>query len=117
MMCFNKRFKEFRNKIRYSQTELAKKIGVSSAFISLIENGNSNPSIESLSKIAKAFDLNISWLLTGEGEMLITNIKTKPTSQSMKKLLNINEMLLEENSRLSKTINDLLQKYVLNVEE
>lgn len=46
------------------------------------ENENANPSAEILQDIANKFaDLNIVWLLTGNGEMLLN--KTSPTSEDM----------------------------------
>lgn len=55
------------------------------------ENENANPSAEILQDIANKFaDLNIVWLLTGNGEMLLN--KTSPTSEDMEdgKIIEVN---------------------------
>ena len=114
-MSIGKRFKEFRFFLHLSQTDISKSLGLSGAFISHLENNKANPSLHTLIKLQNKYNLDINWLLTGNGNIILN--KTNPTNQSTKQLLNINEMLLEDNSRLSKTINDLLQKYVLKVEE
>lgn len=53
---------------RISKSEFGRRIGASSAFVTSIRRSISPENIQS---IAKEFpDLNISWLVTGEGSML-----------------------------------------------
>lgn len=68
----NNRLKKIINNIGISQKEFAEKIGVKSAFISDIINERAKGfSSETLTKIVKEFNININWLLTGEGEMFL----------------------------------------------
>jgi len=44
---------------KFSQKDLAKKIGTGQSAISRLESGNSNPSLKFLQKIAKALDVTL----------------------------------------------------------
>lgn len=52
-----------REQMSMTQEELASKIGVTAATISLYESGNRNPDLERLKKIADAFDIPMATLL------------------------------------------------------
>jgi len=63
------KIKELRAKKNISQQELSDLIGVKRQYISQIETGDYNVTIDTLNKIANAFEINISDLLEGvEGE-------------------------------------------------
>ena len=69
-MTVKKRLKELMKKLGLTQEKFARGIGVSQPTISdWINKPNVNPSIESLTKISNAFNINLNWLLTGEGSM------------------------------------------------
>ncbi|MEW6521824.1 MAG: helix-turn-helix transcriptional regulator [Thermodesulfobacteriota bacterium] len=44
-------------------SELAKKVGISSAYLSQIENGKRNPTIDTLKAIAKELNIDIEMLI------------------------------------------------------
>ena len=48
-----------RNELHITQAELAKRIGTSKSNISRLESGNYNPSLDMLTKIAKALGKNL----------------------------------------------------------
>lgn len=53
-----------------SQNKFAKHIGVSGVTISRILRGETNPSMDTIEQVTKAFpNLNPTWLLTGTGSM------------------------------------------------
>lgn len=57
---------------RMSQNKFAKYIGVSGVTISRILRGETNPSMETIEQVTKAFpNLNPTWLVTGAGAMLL----------------------------------------------
>jgi XRE family transcriptional regulator, master regulator for biofilm formation len=60
MKSLGERFKELRKSKKYSQDEIADRLGVSKAFISLIENGLRDPSVELLNKAASLFDVDVA---------------------------------------------------------
>lgn len=66
----NERLREIRLTMNMSQEEFGKKIGIESrAHISSLENGNRNITDRIINDICREFDVNESWLRTGEGEM------------------------------------------------
>jgi transcriptional regulator with XRE-family HTH domain len=73
------RFKEFRLSIKKSQTKLADEFTVSQTTIASIENGNSFPGIPFQNYLYSQYSLNLNWLLTGGGEMILTGEKDSKT--------------------------------------
>ena len=66
------RVKEVRERLGLSQRNFADLIGFHKNQVGNVELGKSIPSEEFLISIAKKFNISISWLKTGEGEMKIT---------------------------------------------
>src|SRR5699024_245473 len=64
----------FRRKKKYTQKELAEKIGVTPSFISQIENGISSPSDETLIKISKELSISLD-SLRGGNDVVNENIQ------------------------------------------
>lgn len=64
----------FRRKKKYTQKELAEKIGVTPSFISHIENGISSPSDETLIKISNELGISLD-SLRGGNELVNENIQ------------------------------------------
>ncbi|WP_024621583.1 helix-turn-helix domain-containing protein [Metaclostridioides mangenotii] len=62
-MKVGRKIKEERMKKKIKQIELAKKVGISNTFLSDIEVGRSNPSIDTLRKIAEVLEVSYSELL------------------------------------------------------
>ena len=63
------------------QEDLAQQIGISSAALSNIENGNSNPSIERLESIANALGIELQHLFTNPQQ--IFNFNNSPLSNGV----------------------------------
>ena len=53
------------------QTQVAERLNISRAFVSELCSGRSKPSDRTISDICREFDVNETWLRTGEGEMFI----------------------------------------------
>lgn len=51
----SEKLKKARKKMRLSQKDVAKKLGISRSMYTLIENGNRNPSIKVLKKMINVF--------------------------------------------------------------
>ena len=56
---FGLKIKELRKEKSYSQDKLAKLASIEKSYISNIENGNRNVSLQILNKLAKAFEIKI----------------------------------------------------------
>lgn len=55
--------KRIRTKKDISQGDIAKELGISRGFISTIENGKTNPTLATISKLAKALEVSIEELV------------------------------------------------------
>lgn len=64
------RLKEVRKSQKLTQADFANKLGVSVNNIINYENGRRIPSSAAIQNIVRTFNVNETWLLTGEGEML-----------------------------------------------
>ena len=60
---FDERIKELRSNLGINQVEFGKRISVSKQCVSNWENGNVQPSIDMLMKIAKTFSVSADYLL------------------------------------------------------
>lgn len=89
------RISEIRKSKKFTQEELAWKTGLSRNFIALIEKGKKKPSIETLRKIAKVLEVEISAFFkeieypTPEEDVIIKKINSilKDSSEEEKKLI------------------------------
>ncbi|MDD3223210.1 MAG: helix-turn-helix transcriptional regulator [Clostridium sp.] len=63
LVSIGKKIKIERIKLRLKQYELAQKANISNTYLSDIELERTNPSIKTLSKIAKALEIDIKELL------------------------------------------------------
>jgi transcriptional regulator with XRE-family HTH domain len=67
-----KRFKEFRQSIKKTQYEFVVELRVCKSTVSNIETGKAFPGITIKNYLYRQYRLNINWLLTGKGEMIIS---------------------------------------------
>ena len=65
------RFVEIRKYYGLSQPEFAKKINKTQGFVSNIETGRCDISKNTLHAICSIFNINETWLVTGEGDMFV----------------------------------------------
>lgn len=71
MILLGKRIKEFRNKYKMTQTELAEKVGVTKSTVAAYENDSRLPSYEVLIKMAEVFKVSIDSLVLNRSENTI----------------------------------------------
>ncbi|MBD2123412.1 helix-turn-helix transcriptional regulator [Trichocoleus sp. FACHB-262] len=64
---FGKAIRQRRRELDLSQQELAKQTGLHRTYISDIERGERNPTLENIEKLAKALDISIAQLFTDYG--------------------------------------------------
>jgi len=65
LVQFGNKVRELRKQKKFSQEELAQKTGLHRTYISDIERGNRNVSLENIKKIANALDVRMDFLLKG----------------------------------------------------
>lgn len=63
----NVRLAELRKELELSQNEFADRVGISSNYVWMLENGSRKASDKTLKSICRAFNVNIDWLKTGFG--------------------------------------------------
>lgn len=76
----------FRKQREMTQAQLADKAGVSQSTIAQIESGDKDPSIETLKKIAKAFDTHIAILFAAEDVFVFDMTKLRKKYDHVDKL-------------------------------
>ena len=65
----NQRIKQLRRSLDLTQQDFAERIGLKQNSIALIESGKRNISNQAVLSICREFNVNETWLRTGEGEM------------------------------------------------
>ena len=63
MVLLGRKIKELRNKHKYTQTELANRLGVTRATIAAYENDSRQPSYEVLVKLTRIFKVSLDYLV------------------------------------------------------
>ncbi len=70
-MILGERIKKVRRDKNLTQYEFGKRIGIKANSVSLIESGNRNASDQVIISICREFNVDETWLRTGEGEMFL----------------------------------------------
>lgn len=63
------RLKLIRDQLGMSQTELARRVGVTRSTVSKLESGDINFTEQMIKSICREFNVNYFWLTEGEGDM------------------------------------------------
>jgi len=71
--AIGQRIKFFRNALGITIADLSRKAGLSIGMISETETGKNKPSPNLMLALLEFYHLNLNWLLTGEGEMLVSD--------------------------------------------
>ena len=90
----NNRLKEARKTLGINQSNFAAKIGMAQSGYSQIETGENALTEQNIKLICLIFDVNETWLRSGEGEMF--NTASKPRNEDEKKLLEMFRLLSPE---------------------
>ena len=73
MDTLGKRLKEIRTYKKLTQLDFGKLLGVTKQAVANVESSHSNPSINFLCKLIEILDVNVNWLITGNGNMFNNN--------------------------------------------
>jgi len=74
-----------RRKVGMTQSELAKRIGVSANYVCLIERGKKNPSFKTLTKMSRVLKVPAGQLL--ENEQLLQDIKKLNKKHNLERII------------------------------
>jgi len=90
-LSISQRFKVFRESLNINQSEMGKLLDLSQSTITGIEKGKSFPTIPTIITLMENCNLNVKWLLTGEGDMLLSESVEKedfgPDDEKMQEFL------------------------------
>lgn len=64
------RFKEIRAHYQLNQSEFAVRLGLTQAHVSALEIGHNKISISILSSLVRTMNIDLNWLVTGDGSMI-----------------------------------------------
>jgi DNA-binding XRE family transcriptional regulator len=78
MEATGNRLKEFRTSRNITIAELSARTGLSQGMISESELGRNKPSPNLMLALYRLYGVNINWLLTGEGSMIVWGKKESP---------------------------------------
>jgi transcriptional regulator with XRE-family HTH domain len=70
MITIGERVKHIRKLHKLSQQEFSKAINISQGRLSEIEKNICKPSTDTLTSLSKGFNVNLNWLVLGEGDQL-----------------------------------------------
>jgi len=91
-MTFAEKLTRLRKEHGWSQTKLGQQIGVHIAHISRLENDKSQPSVDLLQKIARAFGVSMDYLMDEEAdEMAPVSIQDKSLVERIELLEQLEE--------------------------
>lgn len=93
------RIKRIRENLKYSQKQMSDHTNISQSNLAKIEKGNLNPSLEFMSLLNEKYRIDLTWLITGIGEMYLLEknidenqairilLKGKQPNENVKKIL------------------------------
>lgn len=81
METINARISHLRKTLKLTRAAFGEEIGVSDSVIKNIEYDKTEPKPLMIQQICKAYNVNETWLTTGEGEMFIKQSRTDEIAQ------------------------------------
>lgn len=105
----NKRIGDLIDKLNIKKTVFAERINVSQAFVSQLCSGSKQPSDRTILDICREFNVNETWLRTGEGDMF------KPLTRSETIAKFAGELMKDEEDSFRRRLIELLSE--LNEDE
>lgn len=93
----NKRFRDLRLSLNLTLRQIEKDTGISNSHYSLMETGKQAVSEKFIKLLSKTYNVNEAWLLTGSGEMLLSENKTSKYCDNKElELLNLFQSLTKD---------------------
>jgi len=110
MNTLRDRLQEVRRTYNVTQRQFAKRVGVTSQLVSMMETGKAQLSHLTAKAIESEFGVNHEWLMTGEGEM----ISKKPNIAKTPIISNELTAILCYYPNIAKALNQFVEKMTLS---
>jgi transcriptional regulator with XRE-family HTH domain len=108
-MKLGEKIKKLRKAKRFTQGELADKVGISSNHLSRLERGVFQPSIEVVKRLASELDVDVDGLLSEEDDSSpAVSIKNRELSERVKM---IDQLEPEDQQAIMRVIDSMLTKH------
>ncbi len=104
-----------RKKLKINQTQLAGYLNVKPAAISQMESGRIRPSLDKVIEMARLWDVNLHWLLTGGGPMFVEGAPTPMRKKARSKLKKVNEFISAELDQLARERGEVKESEIVNI--
>ncbi len=111
----NTRVKTIRNQLNMSQSDFAKKLGVTAAGISKIESGKRNLTEQMLLMICKEFRINVQWLRSGEGEIFRQEFDGVEQLSHYYNLDDLDRKIILEYLKLDDKKRGVIKEYIMRI--
>lgn len=98
------KLKEYFEKNGISQQEIADALGVSPPYVNAILNGKKPLGKKNAERLANLYGLSKPFLLTGEGELLASGVKTKHSDSDKDKLIASLEKQIADQEKIIKLL-------------
>lgn len=100
-MSFSKRLSELRKQHKFSQSELASKVGIHNNVLGRYERGEANPSIEVATKLSDVLGVSLDYLV-GKTDLLLDD-------KIVDKILTIQQLPTDDKNHILFAIDALLR--------
>lgn len=118
-MPIGERIKAVRIAAGLTMETFGERIGVSKSFVSMIESGKANASVQTILFICREFNVNETWLRTGEGEMMVPRTDDEKITELLDDVLaskpDIRRRLISALARLDPEDWDLIERMIEKV--
>lgn len=105
-MSLGARIKKVRRYLDLTQSEIGARIGIKPNSISLIESGNRNASEQVILSVCREFNVNETWLRTGEGPMFAEITEDEELAQIFSAIAVSDDALIKRIIRAYWKLND-----------
>ena len=110
------RIKELRKTLKISQDAFGARLGLTGGGISKLENGERNPSEQTILSICREFRVNYFWLTEGKGEMFTSTPETVVEELvEQYDLDDIDKKIIEKYLKLDAEQRKVLKEYLKSV--
>lgn len=115
-MPIGERIKAVRLATGLTMEAFGEQVGVSKSFVSMVESGKANASDQTILFICREFNVNETWLRTGEGEMMVPRTDDERITEFLDDVLaskpDIRRRLISALARLDPEDWDLIEKMI-----